>query len=120
MDIPPLYHGTTPDAAFLLCNEGWKPNAWSQGGNMGLRHLLYLSTDPEDALWFAQEKGSDMVVEVTGLSAPDLVVDPDDGTYDTLEEEIGSTSGLPGKVALVRPVPSCLFRMYVPLPVPGI
>jgi len=109
-----LYHGTTPEAAKNLILNGWRPNDAPVGGNCGQSRYLYLSTEREDALWFALEKGSDTVLVLEGVPVDSLVVDPEDGTYDTVEEELASKHGLPGKVALTVPLDASFFAISVP------
>lgn len=115
---PVLYHGTSPENAARLLRDGWRPNETARGGNMGQRRYLYLSTGREDALWFAREKGFDAVVELRGVPLSHLIVDPEDGCRDTLEEELAEPLGLPGKVALTRPLPAEHFAPS-PEPAPG-
>jgi hypothetical protein len=110
-DVSILYHGTCPKNAASLVRDGWTPRSGSQGGNMGQTRYLYLTTDREDALWFAQEKGCDTVVEIHDVPVDHLIVDPEDGSSDTLDNEINSVHGLPGKVALTKPLPAVHFRL---------
>ncbi len=98
-----LYHGTCPANAKELRTNGWEPNSGVMGGNMGQKRYLYLTTDPEDAMWFANERGCDTVMKVT-VPRNALIVDPEDGIADTVEDELNHASGLPGKVALTRAV----------------
>lgn len=102
--VPVLYHGCGPENAERILAAGWAPHSGERGGNMGQTALLYLSTGREDALWFANEKGSDCVLEVRNVPMSHLIVDPEDGTADTLVEELNNRHGLPGKVALTRPL----------------
>ena len=105
-----LYHGTCEDSANSLVKNGWSPNSGGIGGNVGQSKYLYLTTEPEDALWFAEEKGCDSIVQVHApLDA--LLVDPEDGTGKTVEEEIHNSLGLPGKVVLTKPLPAQNFRI---------
>ena len=106
-----LYHGTCPENGEALCKNGWVPRQSSMGGNMGQPRYLYLSTGKEDALWYAEEKGCNTLVEVKDVPLRYLKVDPEDGTSDTLEEELHKKSGLPGKVVLTRPLPAEHFRI---------
>lgn len=107
-----LYHGTCYENAKSLCDNGWAPRASSSGGNMGQSQYLYLSTGQEDALWFAQEKGCDTLVEVRNIPLDYLKVDPEDGTHDTLEEELdGGKYKLPGKAVLTQPLPASHFHI---------
>jgi RNA:NAD 2''-phosphotransferase len=115
-----LYHGTTPDSAQAITKNGWSPRSAAMGGNCGQSRYLYLTTEYEDALWFAQEKGSDTVLEVRDVPLSMLEVDPEDGTYDTVEEEISSSLGLPGKLVLTRSLPAENFSIFNPSPKVGI
>lgn len=108
---PTLYHGTCEEQAAALLQNGWQPNRSSRGGNMGQPRFLYLSTGFEDALWFAQEKGCDSVLEVGNVPLDHLQVDPEDGTGDTLDQELNLSHGLPGKVVLIRPLGPEHFRL---------
>ena len=112
-----LYHGTTKDSADALLASGWAPNSWTGGGNCGQRHYLYLTNGAENAMWFANEKGGDTVVEV---SVPEecLKVDPEDGIADTVALELANHHGLPGSVVLTRALPADRFRK-LPSPMPG-
>lgn len=103
-DTLTLYHGTTPEAAEALALNGWRPNVAAPGANQGQSRYLYLSTHYEDALWFAEQKGSDVVVRLENVPVGMLAVDPEDGTGDTVEAEISSPHGLPGKLVLTRPL----------------
>lgn len=108
--FPALYHGTCASNAASLVQNGWAPRAGGQGGNMGQTRFLYLSTVREDALWFAEQKGCDAVVEVRDVPLDHLRVDPEDGSWDTLEDELAGHNGLPGKVVLTKPLPARHFR----------
>jgi RNA:NAD 2''-phosphotransferase len=110
METATLYHGTTAENAELLLEHGWEPNKVSGGGNCGQSRYLYLSTGYEDALWFAEQKGSDIVLEVSDIPLDHLRVDPEDGVYDTVEEEMSSPGGFPGKLVLTRPLEASRFR----------
>ena len=108
--VPVLYHGTCEDSAEALLKHGWQPNAWGGGSNMGQRRYLYLSTGEEDARWFAEEKGCDVVLAITNVPLDHLIVDPEDGSYDSLEDELHSPMGLPGKVVLIKPLSADHFQ----------
>lgn len=108
-----VYHGTCAANAASLCENGWAPNSGAVGGNQGQARYLYLSTGVEDAEWFANEKGCTTVLAVTVPMAY-LIVDPEDGIGDTLEDEINNHMGLPGKVALTRPVGPESFKVVKP------
>lgn len=78
---------------------------------MGQNRYLYLTTGYEDALRFANQKGSDTVVKVIDVPLSYLTVDPEDGSYDTVEQELNSPHGLPGKVALTNPLGPEHFKL---------
>lgn len=99
-----LYHGTTPEAAEAILKEGWTPDRTPAGANMGQTCYLYLTTGYEDALWFAEQKGSDVVLEVRDIPLDSLAVDPEDGMAETVEEEVSNPWGLPGKLVLTKPL----------------
>lgn len=107
-----LYHGTTPDSAELLMQNGWQPNSFASGSHCGQTRYLYLTTHPEDALWFANEKGSETVLEMKDVPYSMLKVDPEDGIGDTIEEEVGSPHGMPGKVVLTKAIDASAFELY--------
>jgi len=114
MDKVTLFHGTTAQSAEALMRDGWKPSSAPVGGNCGQARYLYLSTVYEDALWFAQEKGDDTVLVLHDIPLDHLIVDPEDGCSETLEEELSGKQGLPGKVALVEPLPADCFSLAPP------
>jgi hypothetical protein len=109
--VPILYHGTCSDSAEALCTEGWSPSTGRSGGNAGQRRYLYLSTGIEDARWFANEKGCDSVLAVKNVPHSSLIVDPDDGASENLDEELSQAYNLPGKVALTRSLGPEHFRL---------
>jgi hypothetical protein len=82
-----LYHGTTRESADILMQNGWQPSVWSQGSHCGQTKFLYLTNEPENALWYSQEKGEHIVLNVI-VNIKDLKVDPEDGICDSLEEEL--------------------------------
>ena len=108
-----LYHGTCAGNAEVLCQNGWQPGSGQQGGNMGQTRYLYLTSGIEDAEWFANEKGCTTVLAVT-VPVDYLIVDPEDGVGDTVEDELNSPHGLPGKVALTRAVGPEAFKVVRP------
>lgn len=103
-DTVTLYHGTCPESAKILLANGWQPRTASPGANMGQSQYLYLTTELDDALWFAQEKGCDTVLKVSNVPMSILKVDPEDGVGDTVYDELNSSTGAPGKVVAVRPL----------------
>ena len=112
-----LYHGTTEDSAARLLAEGWAPNSGSIGGNCGQRRYLYLTNGAENALWFAEQKGGDVVLEVR-VPADTLRIDPEDGIKDTVEEELNLSHGLPGNVVLTKRLDASAFARFQPAPIP--
>lgn len=108
-----LFHGTSDENAAALCADGWRPGERSCGSQMGNPRLFYLTTTPENALWYAQDKGSSAVLEVT-VDETDLIVDPQDGYRDTVEEELAGVHSLPGNLATRLALPSTAFRLLSP------
>lgn len=106
-----LYHGTCEDNAKSLIQNGWQPNSGNRGGNMGQTRYLYLTSGTEDALWFAQEKGCNTIVEVSNIPESYLIVDPEDGVADNVHDEINNQFNLPGKVALTKSLDKSHFRI---------
>lgn len=104
-----LYHGTCSD---MLCQTGWEPNNTTQGGNMGQTQYLYLTNHPDNARWFAQEKGCDIVLVVRDVPSNYLRVDPEDGSTDTVEDELSFSMGIPGSVVLTQPLPADHFEVW--------
>jgi len=108
-----LYHGTCKENADNLVENGWKPSN-RIGSNMGQGQYLYLSSEPEDALWFAQEKGCDTVVEVKDIPIELLRPDPEDEagfSMNDLLRRIDET-GFPAKFALLQELSSHYFKIY--------
>lgn len=99
-----LYHGTCPHSATKLIKYGWKPNSGNRGNNLGNAKFLYVSTSLDDALWYANEKGCNIGLSIV-VSKTDIRVDPEDGTYDTIEQELsGGRFQLPGKFIIINPI----------------
>ncbi len=105
-----LYHGTCSENGQALCKAGWTPRAGMMGGNMGQTRYLYLSTEIEDALWFANQKGCSTVISVE-VPINSLRVDPEDGISDTVEEEMNLPHGMPGKLILTKPLGPTSFKI---------
>ena len=115
--VPILYHGTCEENAIHLIKNGWEPRIpksirASQTANMGQARYLYLSTGYEDALWFAEQRGCNTVIELHNVPIDYLIVDPEDGVSDTVEDELKGFRGMPGKVALTKPLSANHFRLY--------
>jgi len=110
---PTLYHGTCPENAEAIMKNGWEPNQVSSGGNAGQPQYLYLTNFPENAQWFANEKGCDTILEVRNIPMSYLEVDPEDGTEDTVERELNfSEKAFPGTVVLTKPLPADHFKVF--------
>lgn len=108
-----LYHGTSSDAARHLVENGWQPHVWGQGGQCGNTAYLYLTNFPENAQWYSDEKQDGVVVELS-VEIEDLIVDPEDGIGETVEEELNQRNGLPGCVALRNAIPADRIRFHDP------
>lgn len=78
---------------------------------MGQTRYLYLTTMRDDALWFAEQKGCNTVVELKNVPIEFLKVDPEDGFGDSIEDELFNSMGLPGKVVLTRSLPASNFSI---------
>lgn len=111
-ELVTLYHGTCSESAEILLANGWQPRITGLGANMGQPRYLYLTTDPEDALWFAQEKECDTVLKVSNVPMSLLKVDPEDGVGDTVYDELNSSSGIPGKVVAFAPLGKEHFEIF--------
>ena len=83
-----LFHGTSENNANLLINNGWKPNKILSGGNMGQSKYLYLTTDKEDALWFAEESGNNTILKISDIPLDYIRFDPEDGDGDLFNYNI--------------------------------
>lgn len=90
-----LYHGTSARNAADLLEHGFDPARWRAGPNGGRRGLLYLTNDPENAGWYAERFDDGVVLEIE-VAVEDLIVDPEDGVGETVEEEMAG------------PLPACL------------
>ena len=109
-----LYHGTCEDNGKNLIEHGWKPTNNSYGGNMGNPNYLYLSSEPKDALWFAEEKGCNTVVEIINIPIDYLRPDPEDEAGFTIKELLDriNTNGFPAKFILTKPLNNTHFKLY--------
>lgn len=103
-----LYHGTSVGSAESLLKHGWTPNSGFTGGNGGQTRYLYLTNEPENARWFANEKGEDTVLKVL-VPISSLIVDPEDGIEDTVLEELNHKVGY---VSLFKPLGAEAFSIY--------
>lgn len=110
-----LYHGTCEENGIALIKSGWQPSTKNYGGNMGNPSYLYLSSEPEDALWFAEEKGCNTIIEVINIPIDYLMSDPEDEAGFTMKDLLDRVdiSGFPAKFALTKPLNSSHFKKWV-------
>jgi len=109
-----LYHGTCDENAKNLVENGWYPINTTFGGNMGNPKYLYLSSAPEDALWFAEEKGCNTIVQIVDIPIDYLRPDPEDEAGFTMKELLNriDTSKFPAKFILTIPLNNSHFKIY--------
>ena len=109
-DIITLYHGTCENNAKMLLVNGFHPNAISSGGNKGNSKYLYLTSIKENALWFAEEKGCDIIIEVKDIPVDYLLPDPEDEAGFTMKELLARRD-MPSNYILVYPLDSKHFSV---------
>lgn len=100
-----LYHGTTS-----LLTYGWSPNSGCPGANCGQSKYLYLTNNPENAKWFAEQHGDSVVLELIDIAEKWLLVDPEDGYKNSVSDELSGK--MPGNVVLIRAIGSAHFRVF--------
>ena len=115
LDTVMLYHGTTDANAARLLRDGWHPRSGCAGSQCGDPRFLYLTNIPENALWYATEKGGDALLAVE-VPLAWLIVDPHDGVADDVRAELSLPHGLPGNVCLTRALKASAFRPMEPSP----
>ncbi|SFF33640.1 hypothetical protein, partial [Paracidovorax wautersii] len=95
-----LYHGTTPENASRLLRDG-KTGRAPLGASGGSPELLYVTTDPENAAWFADQAGGGEVL-VVQVPASQLRTDPEDGVHGTVLAELqaAARTGIPASLAV--------------------
>ena len=114
-----LYHGTSKESAMNLIKNGWQPNSSNSGSNMGQSKYLYLTSEKDDAIWFANEKGENNIVEVKNIPISALIFDPEDGDSDLFNdindaiEKIKNGYPMPIKFALTKSLSSEHFRLLI-------
>jgi hypothetical protein len=111
-----LYHGTSKSSGVNLEKNGWQSFSGGIGGNSGNPRYLSLTSDINDAQWFANEQGEDTIVEVKDIPIEFLIPDPDDEagfTMDDLLKRVNSISKykLPSKFALTKTLNSSHFTI---------
>lgn len=112
-----LYHGTHSGNAERLLDHGKKGVA-SVGANQGQPHLLYVTTHPENARWFAEQSGGQDILQIS-VPARQLCVDPEDGVHETVlaELEAAVRTGLPVNLAIKGSLDASHFQRFGPAPV---
>ena len=100
-----LYHGTTEESAVAISRDGWKPGDSKRGANFGQNRYLYCTTDPQNALWFANENSGESILKIEAR-VKHLIVDPEDGAGEHVLEEalISLANGLPANFATTHEV----------------
>jgi hypothetical protein len=106
-----LYHGTDNHSADHLLKHGWKPNEHHSGNQCGRKQYLYLTNHPDNARWYADQKGSNRVLKVR-VHKSHLKVDPEDGIADTVHDELNIKHGLPGNVVAHVSLPAHHFSNH--------
>lgn len=101
-----LFHGTSQSSAEKLCKDGWSPSSYPSGSQCGSPRYLYLTNHPDNAKWYADQKENGCVIQVL-VPRSLLRVDPDDGTYDSVDEEISGS--VPGSLVLTGDLCSSSF-----------
>lgn len=107
-----LYHGTCKENALNLVKNGWKPNNSNIGGNLGNPKYLYTSTDYEDAMWFANEKGCDSVVIIKNVPLEYIKPDPEDEAGFSMDELLDriNNSKSPAKFVIYKELNNIHFK----------
>ena len=111
-----LYHGTTKQNAVRLITNGWEVSNII-GSNLGNPKYLYLTSEPEDAMWFANENSGDVILQVIDIPISYLIPDPEDEAGFSMRELLDrfySTKKYktPVKFALYKPLDSKHFNYY--------
>ena len=107
-----LYHGTCLDNAKNLINNGWEPNIVGSGANMGNPNYLYLTDFPENAEWFANEKGCSTIIKVSNIPIEYLRADPEDFSGYTTDEVLNMMGGgMPVSFILTKKLDKSYFSI---------
>jgi hypothetical protein len=96
-------------------SHGWEPNSGFKGTNQGNPRYLYVTTKPQNAEWFANERNCDTVLQLI-VSKAYLAVDPEDGIGETIDEELAAAerNHLPANLVVFKPLPANAFKIYSP------
>ena len=107
-----FYHGTCKNSADNIIRNGWKPYSGYIGSNNGQNKYLYLTTEIEDALWFAEEKGCDTIIEVIIEDYDYILPDSEEVGY-TKNELIDRALNtlMPSKFVLYKELPKEKFKI---------
>lgn len=85
-----LYHGTSIENAEYITKHGWTPRTSGSGGNSGQPKYLYVTSEIDDAKWFANENGSNIIIKISNINILDLKFDPEDGDADLFDYKISN------------------------------
>lgn len=89
---------------------GWQPNKVASGGQCGRTDCIYVTNEPENARWYADQKENGVVLSIA-VDVADLHVDPDDGIEDTVEEELARVVG---NFVLRKDIPASAITLHAP------
>lgn len=108
-----LFHGTCMHNAERMIEFGWKANSVSAGANQGQTRYLYLSSGIEDARWFAEEKGCDVVIKISNIPIDYLKPDPEDEAGFTMDDLLSRIDRgvIPSKFVLIKDLPKENFEI---------
>ena len=109
-----LFHGTSEHYGNLLLKNGWQPNKIKPGANQGQSKYLYLTSEPLDALWFAEQINENTILKVLIPNMNYLSIDPEDSIGNSIEEEleISKKLGTPTKFVLVKELSKNHFSKF--------
>lgn len=106
-----LYHGTCQDSAENMVKNGWSPNSHGVGGNDGNPSFLYVTNEYDNAMWFAEEKGCNTVIELKEIPIDSMGVDPEDGIGSDVEEEVALRGNFPSYFIIKKKIPKDNIRI---------
>lgn len=107
-----LYHGTTKESAEKILKNGWEPSSYFSKGNQGDSNLLYLTNEIDNARWFSEQNGGDVVLAVE-IDEDKLIVDSQDGIGENVMDEIKRSQKIkmPAYLATKYPIPAHCFKI---------
>lgn len=112
-NIIDVFHGTDESHANYLLSNGYTPKGIKTiGSNLGKSGLLYVSSGYDDARWFANEKGSDIVLKIEEVPVDSLSPDPEDESGFTMSELLDRVrnSKMPAKFIITKPIDKNKFK----------